>query len=125
MPTTLQYPELGRHQNSQRLRASCIHNDYSIHFSGPCRSAYNKRAARPPLDYHSTYQPHRRHCCRYVTKELTRPNLTMLQFLDKYVHYQDPSLPSFSSLTTLYCIILASSLLISLRSSQLEEERAR
>ena len=48
----------------------------------------------------------------------------MLQFLDRYVHYQDPTLTSFSSLATLYFVILAFSLLISLRSSQLDEKRA-
>lgn len=48
----------------------------------------------------------------------------MLQFLDKYVHYQDPALPNFSSLTGLYFVILACSLLISLRSPRPEEERA-
>jgi hypothetical protein len=49
----------------------------------------------------------------------------MLQFLDRYVHYQDPTLPSFSSLTTLYIAILAFSLLISLRSPQVEDQSAR
>lgn len=44
----------------------------------------------------------------------------MLQFLDNLVHYADPTLPSFSSLTYLY-IILVSSLLISFRSRQEEE----
>ncbi|RYN18277.1 hypothetical protein AA0119_g10929 [Alternaria tenuissima] len=45
----------------------------------------------------------------------------MLQFLDNLVHYADPTLPSFSSLTYLYIIILVSSLLISFRSRQEEE----
>lgn len=49
----------------------------------------------------------------------------MLQFLDNYVHYQDPTLPSFSSLTCLYFSILAFSLLISLRSPRPGDERAR
>jgi hypothetical protein len=45
----------------------------------------------------------------------------MLQFLDNLVHYADPTLPAFSSLTYLYIAILASSLLISFRSRQEEE----
>jgi len=46
----------------------------------------------------------------------------MLGFLDNLIYYADPSLPSFSSLTYLYLVILASSLLISYRSRQQEEE---
>jgi hypothetical protein len=45
----------------------------------------------------------------------------MLQFLDNIVYYKDPTLPSMSSLTYLYLVILASSLLISYRSRHAEE----
>jgi len=45
----------------------------------------------------------------------------MLQFLDNLVHYADPTLPAFSSLTYLYIVILGCSLLISFRSRQEEE----
>jgi hypothetical protein len=40
----------------------------------------------------------------------------MLRFLDDLVFYADPTLPSFSSLTYLYLVILASSLAIAIRS---------
>jgi hypothetical protein len=46
----------------------------------------------------------------------------MLQFLDKFVHHADPTLPSLSSLTYLYITILFASLLISFRSRQEQEE---
>jgi hypothetical protein len=46
----------------------------------------------------------------------------MLQFLDNLVYYADPTLPSFSSLTYLYLIILFASLLISFRSRQEQED---
>lgn len=46
----------------------------------------------------------------------------MLQFLDKLVHYQDPTLPAFSNLAYLFILVLFSSFLISCRSRQLEGE---
>jgi hypothetical protein len=46
----------------------------------------------------------------------------MLGFLDNLVHYADPTLPSFSSLTYLYVLILAFSLAIAARSRQFAQE---
>jgi len=46
----------------------------------------------------------------------------MLKFLDNLVHYADPTLPSFSSLTYLYIVILAFSLAIAFRSRQETQE---
>lgn len=46
----------------------------------------------------------------------------MLQFLDKLVYYQDPTLPAFSSLAYLFILVLISAFLISYRSRQLEGE---
>jgi hypothetical protein len=46
----------------------------------------------------------------------------MLRFLDNLVHYADPTLPAFSSLTSLYILILAFSLAIAVRSRQHAQE---
>jgi hypothetical protein len=40
----------------------------------------------------------------------------MLEFLDRLVYHPDPSLPSFSSITYLYIVILGFSLAIAARS---------
>lgn len=48
----------------------------------------------------------------------------MFQFLDQLVHYADPTLPSFSSLTSLYILILLSSLAIAARTRQHAQEQS-
>jgi hypothetical protein len=49
----------------------------------------------------------------------------MLQFLDSLVHYADPTLPSFSSLTYLYMVILLLSLAGAIRSKSHQDEIAQ
>lgn len=48
----------------------------------------------------------------------------MLQFLDRLVSYQDPTLPAFSNLAYLFIVVLLSAFLISYRSQQLHAETA-
>jgi hypothetical protein len=48
----------------------------------------------------------------------------MLRFLDNLVHYADPTLPSFSSLTYLYIFILVVTLAGAIRTRQHEQEEA-
>lgn len=48
----------------------------------------------------------------------------MLQFLDRLVSYQDPTLPAFSNLVYLFALVLLSASLIAYRSRQLETETA-
>jgi hypothetical protein len=46
----------------------------------------------------------------------------MLRFLDNLVHYADPTLPSFSSLTYLFLFILGITLAGAIRDRQYEQE---